>query len=238
MDRKAKKIDIFEDGPLKVTNGTPFHIKINEDLFIKDTKETVELEIKTHFELAMTILKDNINTENLINDKLSKNKAYKDAQSHDTPKSILKYQKSNDKKLQDEVNKEIKEHGITLAKGQVLFHGGLPNTKVGDTIETTDTLSTTLNPHVAISNALHNSKAYEENELNLNTIKLEDENIYGFLFNNRTNHSNEKEVLLANNLKLTVKNKTKVKNMEVCNGKLEYKTIPVYISEVEVSKKK
>lgn len=224
MARKAKKIDIFEDKPLDIIN-------------LEEKGEVVRT-LKNPLELTTAILKDNINMENTINDELSKNKAYKDAQSLKTPKSILKYQKSNNKKLQDEVNKEIKEYGVTLAKGQVLFHGGLASKKVGETIETTDTLSTTLIPEVARQNALHNGKAYKENELNINIIKLEDENIDGFVFNNRTNHSNEKEVLLEKDLELKVKKKTKIGDMEVCNGKSEYKTIPVYISEIEVSKVK
>lgn len=245
MNKKVDKIDIFEDNPLDIIDirsATPEEMAEKKDtekpFNISDTiKREVVGTLKDPLELATAILKDNINMEHTINDELSKNKAYKNAQSPKTPKSILKYQKSNNKKLQDKVNEEIKEHGVDLAKGQVLFHGGLPNTKVGDTIETTDTLSTTLNPHVAISNALHNGKAEEEGELNLNILTTKDEDIKAFIFNNRTKHSNEKEVLLENNLQLTVKNKIKVREMKVIGKRGKEKIVPMYITEHEVSKK-
>ncbi len=246
MARKAKKIDIFEDKPLDIIDIR--RATLEEMAEKKDTEkpfnisDTIKREVvgtlKDSLELATAILKDDVNMENSINDELSKNKAYKDAQSPKTPKSILKYQKTNNKKFQDEVNKEIKEHGVNLAKGQALFHGGLENKKVGDTIETTDTLSTTLNPHVAISNALHNGKAEKEGELNLNILTTKDEDVKAFIFNNRTKMSHEKEVLLERGLELKVNKRTKIKNMEVMGKDFKEKTISVYVSEVEVSKKK
>ncbi|MFW2580019.1 hypothetical protein [Aliarcobacter butzleri] len=242
MNKKVEIIDLYKN-KIRITEyrtatEEEIQAKINNGTFsgISDmhTKETIG-EISNSYELATKILKDHINIENEINEILDKDKNYKNAKSSKTPASILKYQKTNTK-INEKVNNEIHEHGVILTKGQELFHGGLTNTKEGDVIISKGVFSTSLNPYVARQNALHNGKAYDDNELNLNCIKIEDEDIRAFVFNARTTHGHEKELLLEKDIEIKVVKKTKVGEIEVTNGKSETKIIPKYVSEVEIKK--
>lgn len=243
MSKNSGKIDLFKN-KIKITkhrSATEEEIqdKINKGTFsgISDMsiEETIG-EISNSKELATKILKDNINVENEINEILDKDKNYKNAKSSITPKLILKYQKTNDNKNTEKINDDIHEHGVILSKGQELFHGGLPGKEVGETIKSTGVFSTSLNPYVAKQNALHNRKAFNDNELNINCIKVEDEITKAFYFNNRTNHGHEKEVLIEKDIEIKVISKTKVGEMKVTDDKSETKIIPVYISELEIRK--
>lgn len=243
MSTNSGKIDLFKN-KIKITehrSATEEEIqdKIKNGTFncITDMhiKETIG-EISNSKELATKILKDNINVENEINEILDENKNYKNAKSSKTPKSILKYQKTNDNKDTEKINEDIHEYGIKLSKGQELFHGGLPGKEVGEIIKSTSVFSISLNPYVARQNALHNGKAFNDEELNINCIKVEDEITKAFFFNNRTNHGHEREVLIEKDIEMEVISKTKVGEMEVTNGKFEIKTIPVYVSELKIRK--
>lgn len=244
MDKKAEKIDLYKN-KIKIINSrnaTQEEIdnKIKNGTFhgIMDTyiNETIK-EISDSSELATKILKDSIDVENEINEMLEKDKSYKTAMSPKTPEAILKYQKTNNKNS-EKINKEIHEFGVVLTKGQELFHGGLPATKEGDLIISEDVFSTSLNPYVARQNAFHNSKAYNDNELNLNCIKILDDNIRAFVFNSKTKHANEKEILLEKDIEIEVVKKTKVGEMPATNVKSEIKIIPMYVTEIEIRKLK
>lgn len=244
MDKKAEKIDLYKN-KIKITksrNATQEEIdnKIKNGTFhgIMDmyVNEIIE-EISDSLELATKIFKDRIDVEYEINEILEKDKNYKTAMSPKTPEAILKYQKTNNKDA-EKINKEIHEYGVVLSKGQELFHGGLTATKEGDLIISEDVFSTSLNPYVARQNALHNSKAYNDNELNLNCIRIIDDNIKAFVFNSKTKHANEKEILLEKDIEIKVISKTKVAEMEVTNFDSLSKKIPVYVSELEIRKLK
>lgn len=243
MNKKAEIIDLYKD-KIKITNyrtatKEEIQVKIDNGTFsgIIDmhVKENIG-EISNSKELVTKMLKDKINVENEINKILDKDKNYKNAKSSKTPKSILKYQKTNDNKNTEKINNDIHEHGVILPKGQELFHGGLTGKKVGDTIKSVEVFSTSLNPYVARQNALHNKKAFEDNELNINCIINKDENIKAFYINDRTQHSNEREVLIEKDIEMKVISKTKVGEMEVNNGEHESKIVPVYVSHLEITK--
>ena len=236
--KKINKIDILEKplDILKNRKATKEEIKNSGStlLIIAGVEEKVG-EVTNYFDLARESIVGNINS-NQINEKLKSDKNYKKAQSLKTPKKLLDYQKTNDKNLQEEVNNEIKNKGVCLSKEQVLFHGGKLKNQV-DNIITKETLSTTLNPHVAISNALHKFKAFHDGELHLNILTTKDESIKAFIFNNKTKMSHEREVLLENNLKIVKTKETFIKKLEVSDGESNIKEIPVKIVEQEISKK-
>ena len=154
MNKKAEIIDLYKN-KIKITNYRPatkeeIQVKIDTGTFsdIRDmhVKEKIG-EISNSKELVTKMLKDKINVEHEINEILDKNKNYKNAKSSKTPKSILKYQKTNDNNT-EKINNDIHEHGVILPKGQELFHGGLTGKKVGDTIKSVEVFSTSLNPYV------------------------------------------------------------------------------------------
>ena len=245
MAKKIAKIDIFENGNkldiTRIRNATLEEVeaKRKKSSNISATDFIVNEiigKISNNDELAISILKDREKVQHEIENALKKNKAYKEAKSPKTPESLRKYQQHNDKTNMKQINDDIKEFGGTLSTGQVLFHGGLTNAKVGDTIDDKQTLSTSLCPHVAISNALHKGKAFDENELNLNLVIIEDDDINAFVYNGKTKFAHEKEVLLESNLSLLVDNKIKVNEMEVTNGKGDFKKVPVYLTKVKVKK--
>ena len=242
MNKKAEIIDLYKN-KIKITNYRPatkeeIQVKIDTGTFsdIRDmhVKEKIG-EISNSKELVTKMLKDKINVEHEIPEILDKNKNYKNAKSSKTPKSILKYQKTNDNNT-EKINNDIHEHGVILPKGQELFHGGLTGKKVGDTIKSVEVFSTSLNPYVARQNALHNKKAFNDNELNINCIINKDENIKAFYFNNRTNHGNEREVLIEKDIEMKVISKTKVGEIEVTNDEYESKIVPAYVTHLEIKK--
>jgi len=217
---KIKKIDILEK-PLDILkNRKATEEELNDGastlLIITGVKEKIG-EVDNYFDLAKETILGNINS-NQIDEKLKNDKNYKKAQSTKTPKKLLNYQKTNDKSLQEEANNEVINNGVILSKDQVLFHGGKLQNKT-DSEVTNETLSTTLNPHVAISNALHRAKAYNDGELHLNILTTKDDDIKAFVFNNRTKMSYEREVLLENNLQITKTKEIFIKELEVPDGK-------------------
>jgi len=202
--KKIENIDILEKpfDILKNRKATEKELKYGASpLLIIGGVEEKTGEVDNYFDLAKETILGNINS-NQVDKKLKSDTNYKKAQASKTPKKLLDYQKTNDKSLQQEVNKEVVNNGIVLLKGQVLFHGGDLQNKDSD-ITTIETLSSTLNPHVAISNALHRCKAFHRGEVHLNILIIKDETIKAFVFNNRTKMSHEKEVLLENDLKIT-----------------------------------
>lgn len=114
MSKKIDKIDLFkkpinitelrnctnEEIKNKIKNGT---FKNVSDLTVKEKIK----EIKNNYELAETVLKNNISIDCDLENALLKNKNYKNALSKKTPKALEIYQQSNDKKNIQKVNEMI-----------------------------------------------------------------------------------------------------------------------------------
>lgn len=236
--KKVEKIDILEKAfdILKNRKATKEDLKDRAStlLIIAGVEEKIG-EVDNYFDLAKETILGNINS-NQIDEKLKSDKNYKKAQSRKTPKKLLDYQKTNDKSLQEDANNEVKNKGVILSKNQVLFHGGNLKNQT-DSTTTKETLSTTLNPYVAISNALHRGKAFEDGELHLNILTTKDDYIKAFVFNNRTKMSHEREVLLENNLQITKTKETFIKELEATDIKGNIKKIAVKVVEQEIAKK-
>ncbi|SHK90926.1 hypothetical protein SAMN05720469_12310 [Fibrobacter intestinalis] len=102
-----------------------------------------------------------------------------------------------------QVDAEIKTYGMTMMSGQILYHGGVLNVDVStDPIILTEPLSTTINPQIAVGEALHKGKAYHSGAFHLNVIKIinPDVKVYPFKANRRMSY--EAEVLLEAGIRL------------------------------------
>lgn len=245
MAKKIKEINIFQDKSINITKSrkrTADELKqLTEsstfngpmDFYIEENIK----EVSNNFELASSIIENKIDMNHEINKRLEKNKIYKDSRASKTPALLLKYQKANNKEKMDQINQDIINSGVILAKGQKLFHGGLPGLKVNDVINMNGILSTTLNPHVAISNASHNNKACDSDELNLIHIDIMSDDINAFIFNKKTSMAHENEVLLEKDLEITIVSKTKLNTIEIENMGKQKKEIPFYLSMATIRKK-
>lgn len=244
MKKKANKISLFENKPLdlvKIRHATLEEMRQSKEknFHSKSIKKELLKQIDTNFDLVKTtLLEDSVLIGSIVDEELSKNRAFKEAQSPKTPKYINKYQKTNDKNIKEKINEEIVEHGKILEEGQVVLHGGGLGIKEDNTLIIDSPLSTTLNPLVAYLNHKHNNKAYDEGEININILTIKEENIIGFIFNNRTSHCHEKEVLLEKGLKFEIKTRIKIGDRKVISTDGKEKMVPMNITEIDVYKNK
>lgn len=137
----------------------------------------------------------------------------------------------------DLVSNDIVAYGRLLPDGQYLFHGGyLPN-NIGETFITSRPLSTSLCPQVAIRNADWRGKAFDREEIHLAVIKMKNPKTKGYIFSLDGELGNEKELLIASGLKLTVVNKTMIRDdfpTSKPNGLDPLKkVVPAYLIELE-----
>lgn len=117
--------------------------------------------------------------------------------------ALLTYQQRYVKSDKAQVDAEIKTYGMTMMSGQILYHGGVLNVDVStDPIILTEPLSTTINPQIAVGEALHKGKAYHSGAFHLNVIKIinPDVKVYPFKANRRMSY--EAEVLLEAGIRL------------------------------------
>lgn len=245
MAKKIDKIDIYNGGKLDIIK--PRFCTLEERIEI-DKKSTIKNgskyilhdvvdQISNNDELITKVLKDNLKVSTEIDNALKNNSNYKKAKALKTPKSLLNYQKTNNKAHMDKINVDIIESGVILSPGQEVIHGGLPNTKVGDVIITTQTLSTTLDPNIAVNNADYLDKAYEAEELNINILKIESDDIHALVFNGKTKMGHEKEVILEKGLELVIEERTKVSEIERVKEDGSKKMISKYVTKISVKKK-
>ncbi|GBR15603.1 hypothetical protein [Gluconobacter frateurii] len=154
-----------------------------------------------------------------------------------TPKELDQYQNSYVNSDLSAVNREILENKTILTYGQELFHGGRWDGLVGEIKITTRPLSTTFCPQVALREADHLDKAYNEERIDICVLKIMHDDIHAYAFGNEGNHGNEKEVLLENNLIIK-----KISEEKFCDDYKCYvhpnkeKIIPVYVVVLEVRK--
>ena len=148
-----------------------------------------------------------------ISEELEKLMDYKKLMSKQTPIALLDYKKKldstkNASKILEAANTEINNSGVVLPIGSLLFHGGsLWNDNTNGVI-TERPLSTTLNLETACS-FMNTNKAKSRKNIFILTIK--DCGIKSFVYNNKTSHSNEKEILLQAGIELILMNERHIK---------------------------
>jgi len=208
------------------------------------TKDKLIEKLDTPLKLAEFSLKhigDN-RIDRFIDDVLEKSKEYKIMKKNmpsKTPKALQDYQESYPNYNKKEVDKEIRKINALLADGQYIFHGGKWFDDKKNELVTTKPFSTTLSPQIAVNEALHNGKAYDNNGIDLFVLKVKNPKTPVFVYKNKeTNLGYEKEILFASKARLTLKSKKIIENKEVykfTNSLQElYKEVPVRLLEVEI----
>lgn len=148
-----------------------------------------------------------------ISEELEKLMDYKKLMSKQTPIALLDYKKKldstkNASKILEAANTEINNSGIVLPTGSLLFHGGSLWNDSTNSIITERPLSTTLNLETACY-FMNTNKAKSRKNMFILTIK--DYGIKSFVYNNKTKHSNEKEILLQAGIELILMNERHIK---------------------------
>lgn len=175
---------------------------------------------------------------NHIQSNLEKSSAYmawQRAMPSKTPSEISRYQKDYANSDHAAIDQEISSHGLCLADGQSLFHGGLwPG---GASHTTRRPLSTSLCPQVALRNAEHKGKAYDANRLDLWVLRSASSMTPAFVFKRvGTNLGHESEVLFKSGMTLALSASTLIRSDYVvskynCPSKL----VPIYVLEIVFS---
>lgn len=145
-----------------------------------------------------TELQEMINYENLL--------------PKETPVALLKYKKmtnsTNKSTILENANTEINNSGLVLPTELLLFHGGSLWNDSTNSIITERPLSTTLDLNTAYY-FMNRNKAKSRKNIFILTVK--DYGVNFFVFNNKTSHSNEKEILLQAGIELILMNERHIK---------------------------
>ena len=145
-----------------------------------------------------TELQEMINYENLL--------------PKETPVALLKYKKmtnsTNKSTILENANTEINNSGLVLPTELLLFHGGSLWNDSTNSIITKRPLSTTLDLNIAYY-FMNRNKAKSRKNIFILTVK--DYGVNFFVFNNKTSHSDEKEILLQAGIELILMNERHIK---------------------------
>lgn len=154
------------------------------------------------------------------------------------PTALITYRNSFTQKSLAPADAAIKKYGITLAEGQILFHGGFWNEAIDKTITTSRPFSTSFCPQVALRNAEWKGKAYDAGAVNLMVVRVTEPNTKAYILSMDDEKGNEKEVVFASGAKITLVNRIFVGEYAVRKyfdfQNLE-KKVPAYVLEVNIS---
>ncbi|MDR6234049.1 hypothetical protein [Pseudomonas oryzihabitans] len=132
----------------------------------------------------------------------------------------------------------INAHGIEMAEGQYLFHGGhwISDFK---TLVTSRPFSTSFCPNVALKNAEWRGKAYDAGRVDLMIISVTQPKIKAYAYSREGEHGHEKEVVFASGAQLTHISETYIANLSVSKAisgtDIAKKIVPAYIIEIKLS---
>lgn len=158
---------------------------------------------------------------------------YKNDFSRNNPNT---YQKLND------VDLEIKKSGICLPIGQQLFRGGIGWIEDNNTAITTNPISTSFSPKIALLFA-NKPKNWCGNRINLFLLTIKEDGIKAFPYSLTCERYIESEVLIQAGIKLTLVNDTLVKKdfkVNIANPNNGYekisKNFEVHVVEFDITK--
>jgi len=198
--------------------------------------------VSTHTEAAARMLRQRADNclEGHINRALNASAEYRalrDLMPQDVPEALSSYQgefSEHDWAMADEA---IKAHGVEIAAGQFLFHGGHWASD-RPTITTSRPFSTSFCPQVALRNAEWRGKAYDAGRVDLMVVCVTQPKTKAYAYSREGNHGNEKEVVFASCAELTRVSETHIADIpvsKVTSGiQTEKKVVPAYVLEVEI----
>lgn len=199
--------------------------------------------VSTPFEAAARMLRERADNglESHIDSALDQSAEYRDLRAsmpQEQPEALSAYQSEyldHDQAMADEA---IKAHGIEMAEGQFLFHGGHWASD-SSTLTMSKPLSTSFCPQVALRNAECRGKAYDAGRVDLIVVRVTQPKAKAYVYGREGNHGNEKEVVFASGAQLTFVGETRIAEMPVSkvNSDLqtEQRVVPAYLVEVEIS---
>lgn len=251
MERKAGLVDVFTTSyekwsKRKTTPVEAMDLVNNKGLHISEALEVNEKLIdvvSTHTEAAAYMLRQRADNglEGHIDRALDASAEYRDLRAlmpQDEPEALSAYQgrfSEHDWALADEA---INAHGVEIAAGQCLFHGGHWASDQG-TLVTSRPFSTSFCPQVALRNAEWMGKAYDAGRVDLIVIYVAQPKTKAYAYSLEGDHGNEKEVVFASGAQLTHVRETYIADMpvsKVTSGfQIVRKVVPAYVVEVEIS---
>ncbi|MQA19322.1 hypothetical protein [Rugamonas rivuli] len=251
MGEKVDVIDVFEKpyevwSRRKTTVEEALELVKTQGLSILEALEPKDklLEIvATHHEAAHRMLRvraDN-GLEFHIDRALDESPAFRHLQGlmpQDVPQPLSEYQCSYPEYDKEMVDSAINTHGVKVAQGQFLFHGGEWGV-TGDTLTTSKPFSTSFCPQVALRNAEWRGKAFDAGRVDLMVVRVAQPATNTYVYSREGEHGNEKEIVFASGAKLERVRETYVTDITAykmhANLTQEEKVVPAYLVEVEIS---
>lgn len=247
---KLEVVDVFKDNEYKIYSTRKRRldeIKVPQDALLPINVK-LEKTISTSLDAAKHVAEKSADPkmQRHISDALDNNEALKKIKQKmpsKTPKALTDYQQKYSDVDKIKANDEINKIGVFLPDGQELYHGGNLTGVEDNSLITNNPLSTTFDPQVALRNAEHNGKAYDEGQININVIKVKDPKTKAFVYKQKgTKFGHEKEVLFASKAKIKIikqhiistERKAYKASKEIA-GKILEKIVPVYVTEIELS---
>lgn len=215
-------------------------MSVIEALHVKDKLIGV---VSTHTEAATHMLRQRVcnGLEGHIDRALDASAEYRDLRNlmpQDVPEALSSYQgefSGHDHAMADEA---IKAHGVGMAEGQLLFHGGYWGSG-SSTFTTSRPFSTSFCPQVALRSAEWRGKAYDAGRVDLIVVRVTQSTTKAYAYGRDGDHGNEKEVVFASGAQLTRVRETHITDIPVLKITSDLQThekvVPAYVVEVEIS---
>ncbi|KXV09429.1 hypothetical protein [Acetobacter malorum] len=213
-----------------------------EAMYVQDT---LEANVTNPFQAASSMLRTGVDNglENHINWALAQSAEYaalRRRMPQPDPDALVAYQNKFTKEDMAAADIAIKQCGVTLADGQMLFHGGFWGHPVDTVITTSRPFSTSFCPQVALRNAEWNAKAYNAGEINLMVVRVCQPQSKAYILSLDGEKGNEKEVVFASGAKIRLVRKTFICNSKVygnwsSSGGSPSKEVPAFVLDVNIS---
>lgn len=251
MGRKAAVVNVFATPyevwtSRKTTNEEVLDLHKNNGLSIfeaLEVKDKLTEVISTHAEAATRMLTVRVDSglESHIENALDTSAEYcdlRDLMPPDVPEALSSYQREFSEDGLALADEAIKAHGVELAEGQLLFHGG--HWPSDDAIYITSRpFSTSFCPQVALRNAEWLGKAYEAGRVDLMVVRVTQPKTKAYVYNREGSHGHEKEIVFASGAQLIRGSETHITDITVCRMTSdlhqEEKIVPAYLVEIEIS---
>jgi len=199
--------------------------------------------VSTHTDAATRMLREGADNglECHIDDALDTSAEYRslrDLMPPDVPEALNSYQGEFSEDSLALADAAIKAHGVEIAEGQFLFHGGhWPSDS--STFKTSRPFSTSFCPQVALRNAEWKGKAYDAGRVDLMVVRVTQPKTKAYAYSREGNHGNEKEVVFASGAQLTRVRETHIADVAAYRMTSDLqekkKVVPAYLVEIEIS---
>lgn len=215
-------------------------LSLPEALNVKD--KLIEV-VSTHAEAASYMLRKRADNglEFHVDRALNVSPEYRslrDLMPIDVPEALRSYQSEFTEDGLALADDAIRTHGVEMAEGQFLFHGGHWGSD-SLTLTTSRPFSTSFCPQVALRNAEWKGKAYDAGRVDLMVVRVTRPETKAYIYSREGDHGNEKEIVFASGAYLTRVRETYIAEFPVVrvNRRLEQerKFVPAYLVEVEIS---